>query len=902
MPYVPIEWLREHTAVPSGTTAAQLAADLVKVGLEEERIVPPSVTGPLVVGKVLTRDAKEQSNGKVINYCRVDVGEFNDAPGTGKEPSDLPSRGIVCGAHNFEVGDSVVVSLPGAVLPGDFRIAARKTYGHISDGMICSARELGIGQDHSGIIVLEQWLAEHGHDGEELPAPGTDALALLGLGEEVLEINITPDRGYCFSMRGVAREYSHSTGAAFTDPADGTNTGLYPNGVAPAGEGFPVVIAPDSAPIHGKPGADRYVARVVRGIDPSAPSPQWMQDRLTAAGMRPISLAVDVTNYVMLDLGQPLHAFDLAKVAAPIVVRRARAGEELTFLDEVTRTLDSEDLVIADSPDGEGSRALVLAGVFGGAAAEVDETTTDVLIEAAHFDPVSIARSARRHKLPTESSKRNERGVDTALAPVAAQRAVDLLVEYGGGTAEPVATDIDRTVAPEPILMAAGEPARLTGVDYGTARVRELLEMIGCTVEPAPAPAGATGADAVARPGEAGAASGVAEEEWLAVTPPTWRPDLVGPAHFAEEVARLDGYDNIPVIVPTAPAGTGLTVRQRARRQVVAALADSGLTQVLSYPFIGDVHDRLGLAEDDPRRQAERLANPLAEDAPLMRTSVLDSLVDVAVRNVSRGLGDLAVYEVGTVTLPAGTVPAPIVGVDRRPTEEEVAGLEAGIPYQPLHVGVVLAGERERAGVLGPARAWDWADAIEVVRTVAATLGVAVEVAAPQAPVAPWHPGRTGEIRLAATRKGKQLVPGAVVAHAGELHPRVVRELGLPARACAVEIDLEPLLAAVESAGVLQVKAVSTFPPAKEDIALVVDESVTAGAVEAVVREAAGELGEEVRLFDVFRGEQLGEGRKSLAFSLRLRGDHTLTAEETASVRKRVVKRAAKRLGAQLRG
>lgn len=888
MPYVPIEWLREHADVPAGTTAAELAADLVKVGLEEERIVPPSVTGPLVVGKVLTREAKEQSNGKVINYCRVDVGEFNDAPGTGKEPSDLPSRGIVCGAHNFEVGDSVVVSLPGAVLPGDFRIAARKTYGHVSDGMICSARELGIGQDHSGIIVLDQWLAEHGHDGEELPAPGTDALPLLGLGEEVLEINITPDRGYCFSMRGVAREYSHSTGAAFTDPADGTNPGLYPHGVAPAGEGFPVIIAEDTNPIHGKPGADRYVARVVRGIDPAAQSPKWMQDRLTAAGMRPISLAVDVTNYVMLDLGQPLHAFDLNKLAAPIVVRRARAGEKLTFLDEATRILDGEDLVIADSPAGEGSRALVLAGVFGGAETEVDEHTTDVLIEAAHFDAVSVARSARRHKLPTESSKRNERGVDTALAPVAAQRAVDLLVEYGGGTAEPVATDVDHTALPTPILMSAAEPARLTGVDYGTARVTELLEMIGCTVQPAEAPASAP----EHRRGE----------DWLSVTPPTWRPDLVGPAHFAEEVARLDGYDNIPVIVPTAPAGTGLTLRQRSRRQVVQALADAGLTQVLSYPFIGDVHDRLGLPEDDPRRKAERLANPLAEDAPLMRTSVLDSLVDVAVRNVSRGLSDLAVFEAGTVTLPAGTVPAPILGVDRRPTPEEEAALAAGIPYQPLHVGAVLAGERERAGVLGGARAWDWADAIEVVRTVAATLGVTVEVAAPEAPVAPWHPGRTGEVRLASTRKGKEIVPGAVVAHAGELHLRVVRELGLPARACAVEIDLEPLLAAVEAAGVLQVKPVSTFPPAKEDIALVVDESVSAAAVEAVVREAAGELGEEVRLFDVFRGTQLGEGRKSLAFSLRLRGDHTLKAEETAAVRKRVVKRAAKRLGAELRG
>ena len=883
MPYVPIEWLREHVDAPADLSAEQLAADLVRVGLEEERIVPPAVTGPLVVGRVLTLESKKQSNGKVINYCRVDVGAYNDAPGTGKEPSDLPSRGIVCGAHNFDVGDSVVVSLPGTVLPGDFAISARKTYGHISDGMICSARELGIGEDHTGIIVLDQWLAEHGRAGEGIPAPGSDAILLLRLGEEVLEINVTPDRGYCFSMRGVAREYSHSTGARFTDPADAANPALYPAGVARSGEGgFPVVIAEDPAPIHGRPGADRYVARVVRGIDPAAPSPAWMRERLTAAGMRPISLAVDVTNYVMLDLGQPLHAFDLNKLCPPIVVRRAAAGEQLTFLDEVTRTLDAEDLVISDSAGGEGSRPLVLAGVFGGAAAEVDQSTTDVLIEAAHFDAVSVARSARRHRLPTESSKRNERGVDTALAPVAAQRAVDLLVEYGGAVADPVSTDIDRTSPMPPIIMRADAAERLTGVAYGAPRVIEILEMIGCTVRPA-------GADEQGR-------------ELLSVTAPTWRPDLVGPAHLAEEIARIDGYDNIPVIVPTAPAGTGLTLRQRARREVVRALADAGLTQVLSYPFIGDVHDLLEIPQGDERRQAVRLANPLVEDAPWLRTCVLDSLVEAARRNVSRGLPDVAVFEVGSVTRPGGTVPAAIPGVERRPTDEEIEALEAGIPAQPTHVAAVLAGERERSGVLGQGRAWDWADALEVVRTVAAVLGLSLEAAAPPQPYAPWHPGRTAELRLPGERRGKQVQAGPVVAHAGELHPRVTRALGLPERSCAVEIDLEPMLDAVEAAGVLQVRAVSTFPPAKEDIALVVDEAVTARDVEEVVRQAAGDLAEEVRLFDVFRGPQLGQGRKSLAFSLVLRApDRTLTAQETAAVRKRVVKRAAKRLGAELR-
>ena len=472
--------------------------------------------------------------------------------------------------------------------------------------------------------------------------------------------------------------------------------------------------------------------------------------------------------------------------------------------------------------------------------------------------------------------------MDTELAPIAAQRAVDLLVEYGGGTAEPVATDINRTQAPEPITMRADAAERLTGVAYGTERVTELLTTIGCTVE----------------------RSGSADDGTvlLTVTPPTWRPDLVGPAHLAEEIARLDGYDAIPVIVPAAPAGTGLSADQRARRDVVRALADAGLTQVLSYPFIGDIHDLLEIPTDDARRQTVRLANPLAEDAPYLRTSVLDSLVDVARRNVSRGLTDVAVFEVGSVTHPAGTVPAPIPGTAGRPTDSEETALEAGIPPQPTHVGAVMTGERERGGVLGAGRPWDWADAVDVVRTVASTLGVEIEVSAPERPCAPWHPGRIAEIRLPGRRRGKEIEPGRLVAHAGELHPRVVRTLGLPERACAVEIDLDPLLETVRSTGALQVKTISTFPAAKEDIALVVDESTTAAEVEALVRQAAGDLAEEVRLFDVFRGPQLGEGKKSLAVSLVLRApDRTLTAEETAAVRKRVVKRAAKVLGAELR-
>ena len=881
MPMVPLSWLADHVDVVDGTDAEALAAALVKVGLEEEEIHPARVIGPLVVGRVLTRVEETASNGKTVNYCRVDVGEYNDAPGTGKEPSELPSRGIICGAHNFDVGDLVVVSLPGAVLPGDFQIAARKTYGHVSDGMICSARELGLGEDHSGIIVLPQYFPDR-----EIPAVGTDIVSWLGLGEEVLEINVTPDRGYCFSMRGIAREYSHSTGAAFRDPgAPGVVAAEPP---AANSDGFPVVFA-DDAPIRGRVGVDRFVGRVVRGTNPAAPTPRWMVERLEAAGMRSLSLPVDITNYVMLDLGQPMHAYDLGALAAPIVVRRARAGETLVTLDEEKRELDVQDLLITDSPQGEGSRIIGIAGVMGGAYSEVEAGTTDILFEAAHFDSVSIARSARRHKLHSESSKRFERGVDPALPAVAAQRAVELLVQYGGGTVDEGVTDVDQRPAATVISLPVGEAERLTGVAHSPERIAELLTTVGCTVE--------------------GPSDGV-----FTVTAPSWRPDLTLAADLVEEIARLDGYDKIPVILPMAPAGHGLTLAQKARRLAASALAHGGLVEVESYPFVSDTWDRQGIPAGDPRRDALRLRNPMADDAPWLRTSVLDTLLDVAGRNVSRSNADVAVFEVAKVARPAGTVPAGLPGAETRPSDEVLAALEAGIPAQPWHIGGVLTGAAEAAGVLSTPRAYDWADALEYVRRVASGLGVRVEVtrawmdrvpahkgapmpapATDPADVAPFHPGRVARVFV---RAGRELVD---VALAGELSPAACRAFGLPARSCAFEIDMDALIAHMAT-DPIQVKGVSTFPLAKEDIALVVPADIPASRVEQIVRQGAGQLAESVTLFDIYEGDQVPEGYRSLAFALRLRAaDHTLTAKESEAVRKQVVAKAKKVLGASLR-
>lgn len=881
MPFVALDWLKDHVEIIPGTTVEQLSSDLVKVGLEEESIHPASVTGPLVAGRVLTLDAKEQSNGKVINYCRVDVGQFNDAPGAGKEPSELPSRGIICGAHNFKVGDLVVVSLPGAVLPGDFQIAQRKTYGHISDGMICSLRELGLGEDHNGIIVLDQLLPEKAAAGE-LPAPGESVLELLGLGEETLEINITPDRGYCFAMRGVGREYAHSTGAKFTDLGLAENL---PSGAVPAisDDGFLVKIA-DEAGINGKVGCDRFVTRIVTGVDTQAATPDWMVRRLEQAGMRSISLAVDATNYVMLDLGQPLHAYDLDKVCEPIVVRRAKSEEKLTTLDDVERPLDSEDLLITDSPEGaEGSRVLGLAGIMGGASTEVTDSTVNVLIEAAHFESISISRSASRHKLPTEASKRFERGVDFEIAPVAAQRVVDILVEYGGGSASGRVSDLNNTKPFAEIVMPLHEPARLTGVEYDQETITGLLKAVGCKVR--------------------------LEDGNVIARPPSWRPDLTGPAHLVEEIARLAGYDTIPSRRPRPIAGRGYTPKQRARRDVARALAQGGLVQVLSYPFIAeDVFDSELLGEQDIRRKAVRVANPLADDQPLLRTSLLDTLLGVARRNIARGNEQCAIFETGLVTRGMGTELTGSFGVEQKPEPDQQRALEKGVPYQPEHIAGVLVGCAELPGALGSGRLYDWADAVAFVRTVAQTLAVPMgvqgkdgrqrlakdnmmgEPGSPEA-VAPFHPGRCARI----------VVRGACVGLAGQLHPAVCRNFGLPETACAFEIDFEKFTEAMPKKD-LQVKTVSAFPPAKEDIALVVDSDIPAVDVQQVIAKQAGDLLEEVRLFDIFSGEQLGAGKKSLAFSLKIRSaEGTLSADEIQAVRNRIIKATAKKFKATLR-
>ncbi|HSK34287.1 MAG TPA: phenylalanine--tRNA ligase subunit beta, partial [Propionicimonas sp.] len=721
----PLSWLAEHVDLPEGMTGRELGEVMIRAGLEVETVeaVGAEISGPVVVGRILAFVDEPQKNGKTIRWVQVDVGGEHNEP---HPDYPLGCRSVVCGAHNFAVGDLVVVSLPGAVLAGGFAFAARKTYGHVSDGMICAEDELGIGHDHSGIIVLPA------HDGAGRPLePGDDPAGVLHLRDDVLDIDVSPDIGYCLSIRGLAREAGQNLGRRFTDVIDKAT----PVAVA---DGYPVRLDDAECPL--------FVALTVTGIDPSRPSPRWLARRLVMAGMRSISLAVDITNYVMLETGQPLHAYDASLLSGPIVVRKARAGETLVTLDDVTRTLAADDLLITDD-----TGAIGLAGVMGGQSTEVRETTTDVVIEAANFDPVTISHTLRRHNLPSEASKRFHRGVDPNAAYSAAHLAARLLVELAGGTLAAAETVAGALPSMPSQTIDAGLPSAILGVGVATERVVEILRESGCVVT-------------------------VAEPATLAIVPPTWRPDLRDPYDYVEEVGRKVGFDKIPSIVPAAPVGRGLSRSQAGRRAINAALVASGFVELLTFPFgSAEDLDRMGVPGDDDRRALVRLANPLAETQPYLRTSILPGLFAAVNRNTSRGNDDLALYESGTVFLAGSGEAAPIPSVEHRPTATELAAIEAALPRQPLYLAAVLCGQWRRAGWEGPSEPAGWRQAFAFAEVAAGAVGAHLERR--QASLAPWHPGRCAALVL----------DGEVVGHAGELHPDVVRAFGLPVRTAAVE-------------------------------------------------------------------------------------------------------------------
>ncbi|HCG46122.1 phenylalanine--tRNA ligase subunit beta [Corynebacterium flavescens] len=810
----------------------ELDSGFVRVGFETEGFQAlPETTGPLVIGKVEEVEELTQFK-KPIRYCQVNVGTAN---GTGE------LQGIICGARNFRLNDLVVVALPGAELPGGFKIAARETYDHISNGMLCSAAELGFTDKSDGIITLGQEFAPH---------LGEDARPLIGLEDTVFDVNVTPDRGYALSARGLSREVASAFDLDFADPAlaPATVTGLDMSRVPqPQSSLIDIDLREETQAV-------RFGLRKVSGIDPHARSPFWLERELMLSGIRPVNAATDVTNYVMLLMGTPMHAFDAQAVQGNLVVRNAQAGEKFETLDHVERTLDAEDVVICDE-----SGIQSLAGVMGGTQTEISDQTVDVYFESAIWDPIRGARTSRRHKLSSEASRRFERGVDAAVVEVALDYACALLVDVAGGTVEPGRTLIGSVPAPAAISISAEKPGRYAGVQYSEETVISRLQEVGCTVE---------------------------GSQELSVTPPTWRTDITMDVDLIEEVLRLEGLEDIPTILPTPRGGRGLSPAQKRRRAIGHGLAYAGYAEILPSPFIAnDTFDVWGLAKDDPRRRAVGVQNPLEADKAVLGTTLLPNMLEAIERNVARGRRDLSLFGLQQVSFQRAET-SPMPSVAGRPSESELAELLDSLPEQPLHVATVAAGKVEFEGPWGQGREYTFADAIESARLVARAAGVEIELSA--AEELPWHPGRCAAIS----------VQGKTVGYAGELHPQVLERLGLPARTCAMEIDVTAL--PLEES--FPAPVLSAFPALHQDIALVVDEVVPAEEVRRVIAEGAGDLLEDVRLFDIFRGEQLGAGKKSLAFELVFRAaDRTLTDEEVNGHRLAAAELAQERVGAHMR-
>jgi phenylalanyl-tRNA synthetase beta chain len=822
---LPYSWLRE--TVQAGAPGWDVPSDeleqtLIRIGHEVEEVIPVGpVSGPLTVGKVAEIEELTEFK-KPIRAVKVDVGE-----------SDL--RDIVCGATNFAVGDLVVVALPPTVLPGDFTIAKRKTYGRTSDGMICSTAELNLGTDHSGILVLPPGTAE----------PGAAAADVLGLDDVVFHLAITPDRGYCLSVRGMAREIANAYDLDYVDPAD-----VRPLPVK--GPALPVTIEPGT-------GVLRFGLRPVTGIDPSAVSPWWMQRRLLLSGIRAISPAVDVTNYVMLEVGHPMHAHDRSLITGGFKVRFAEPGETVVTLDDIERRLDPADVLIVDDV-----ATAAIGGVMGAGTTEVRDTTTDVLLEAAVWDPAAVSRTQRRLHLYSEAGRRYERSVDPAISVAALDRCASLLADIANGTIEPTLTDW-RGDPPRddwshpPVTMAIDLPDRTAGVDYADGTTQKRLTQIGAVV--------------------------TVDGDRVTATPPSWRPDLLQPADLVEEVLRLEGLEIIPSVLPLAPTGRGLSPTQKRRRAIGKSLALNGYVEILPTAFLpAGVFDQWGLPADDPRRTTTHVLNPLEADRPELATTLLPGLLEALGRNVARGAVDVALFAIAQVVESTSETRAvERIPNDRRPTDDEIAALDASLPRQPQHVGAVLAGLREPAGPWGPGRRVHASDAFEAVRVIGRAAGVELTLRAAQ--YLPWHPGRCAEV----------LVKETVVGHAGQLHPAVVERSGLPKGTCAVELNLD----AIPITDAFPAPAVSPFPAVFQDVSLIVGEDIAAQSVVDAVRDGAGALLEDIRLFDVYTGPQIGEGRKSLTLALRFRAaDRTLTEDEASAARDAAVQSAAERVGA----
>ena len=813
----PLSWIKEFVDIPASVTAEQISDGLIRVGFEVEEIIKQGadLTGPLKFAKVLSIEEITEFK-KPIRYVGLDCGEGQ-------------TRFVICGATNFAVGDLVVAALPGAVLPGDFTIGARETYGKTSNGMICSGRELGISDDHAGIMVFAE--------GEV--TIGADAIEALQINDVIFDIAVNPDRGYALSIRGVAREVAGSLGLKFTDPVNALR-GLK---FAETGKGV-------TAKIGEKSSASVFYVRTLSNFDPKATTPIWMRRRIEKMGMRSISLVVDVTNYVMLELGQPLHAFDKSKIKGGLTIKLAGKAQKFKTLDGVERTLDPNDLMVCDD-----EQPLALAGTMGGSSSEISETTTDIALEAVHFCEVCIAKNSRRHKLSSEASRRLERSVDPSLAEFASARFVQLLTAHS--SAQHVATVLDGDpIYPPLVTIDPAYVSKTLGFDIPAKKVAEVLRVIGCDVD----------------------------EKSFTIDPPSWRADLLTAADFTEEVARMIGYDKIPSVLPPRPLHASLTPTQKRRRAVATMLASRGLAEVQTFPFTNQATiDSMGFVGE--RANTYKVANPMSEEFPLMRVHLVPGLIEVAQRNISRGAKDFAIFEMGSIFRSSQKlVPAISPDLSKRPNQKMIDEIFASVPAQGYHVAGLLVGKTENENWQGKARAFNWQDAIAYAQDILALCHLDWTVA--RSDLAPWHPGRCAEL----------IVNGKAVAHAGELHPRIVAAYGLPERSVAFAVALS----ALPDSTLVRPSTVGTMPAAVQDVALIVESTVSAADVEGALREGAGELLESITLFD--RYDKIGDGKISLAFTLVFRAqDRTLTGEEVSAMREAATAVAAKKFGAVVR-
>jgi phenylalanyl-tRNA synthetase beta chain len=805
----PLEWLKQYCA-PALPTAA-IADRLAMTGTEVERIERYGVTAleKFVVGRVLETSAHPGADR--LSVCTVDVG-------------DGPPSQIVCGAPNLRQGQLVAVAKPGAVMPDGSTLTKAKLRGVESEGMILAEDELAIGPDHDEIIVL---------DGDG-PAPGEPLEQVLPISTDVLVLEVTPNRPDCLGIYGVAREVHAATGVPLRPAPWDEDQGTLGEIEAASVE----VLCPDLCP--------RFTGRVFEDVK-IGPSPAWLKARLMAAGQRPISNVVDITNYVMLETGQPLHAFDLDRVAGHrLTVRRAREREQLETLDGQLRTLDP-DMVVIEDADGPTS----IAGVMGGARSEVGPDTTRVLLEVANWNGANIHRTSLKLGLRTEASTRFEKQLQPEQALEAQAVATRLMVELCGARALPGTVDVGGP-GPEPptIRLRDARVTALLGAPIERQRSARILEALEFQVEEAP--------------------------EGLDVKPPTFRrADVSREADVIEEVARLDGLEKLPATLPAAhraaeaalARGTDhvpLAPRQKLRRKAADALAAQGLYEIVGWSFVGPgLSDRLRVGH----QPAVELENPLSIDQSRLRTTLLGSLLDTAAKNHARGITAIRLFEAGAVYLPRA---------DRQ------------LPDEPYHVAALLAGRVRRETWRDPEpRDADFFAAKGVLQGLLDKLRV------------PWSVEPDGEPFLYPGRAARVRAGGVEVGWIGEIHPLVAAEWDLDQTIGAFELDLD----ALGEPPTPVYEDVTSFPAVREDLAVVVPDSIPAADVIAVALEAGAPLLKEAEVFDVYRDpERIGPGKVSLAIRLTYRApDRTLTDEEVAERRRAIVEDVERRLEGNIR-